>query len=105
MTRRPFRLTHVERDVDEEIAFHIAEREKKLIAAGVSPDEAHARAMAQFGDIRAVRTEMLTIDQGRKRADVLSNIRQDAAYALRTLGPAAWRTAAASTFRILTSKM
>ncbi|HXB26100.1 MAG TPA: ABC transporter permease [Gemmatimonadaceae bacterium] len=85
MTRRPFRLTHVERDVDEEIAFHIAEREKKLIAAGVSPDEAHARAMAQFGDIRAVRTEMLTIDQGRKRADVLSNIRQDATYALRTL--------------------
>jgi predicted permease len=85
MTRRPFRLNHVERDVDEEIAFHIAEREKKLIAAGVSPDEAHARAMAQFGDIRAVRTEMLTIDQGRKRADVLSNIRQDATYALRNL--------------------
>ncbi len=93
MTRRPFRLTHAERDVDEEIAFHIAEREKKLIAAGVSPDDAHARAMAQFGDIRAVRTEMLTIDQDRKRADVLSNIRQDATYALRTLAHNAGFTA------------
>jgi predicted permease len=86
MIRRPFRLMNrVERDVDEEIAFHIAEREKKLIAGGASPDVAHARAMAQFGDIRAVRTEMLTIDQGRKRADFFSNIRQDATYAVRTL--------------------
>jgi predicted permease len=85
MIRRPFRLNRVERDVDEEIAFHIAERERKLIARGASPDDAHARAMAQFGDIRAVRTEMLTIDQSRKRADFFSNIRQDATYAVRTL--------------------
>jgi predicted permease len=85
MIRRPFRLNHVERDVDEEIAFHIAERERKLIARGASPDDAHARAMAQFGDIRAVRTEMLTIDQSRKHADFFSNIRQDATYAVRTL--------------------
>jgi predicted permease len=85
MTRRPFRVNRVEKDVDEEIAFHLAEREKKLIAAGASPDEAHARAMAQFGDIRAVRTEMLTIDQDKKRADFWSNLRQDATYAVRTL--------------------
>jgi predicted permease len=87
--RRRFRLSRVERDVDEEIAFHLSEREKTLIAAGATPDEARARAAARFGDVRAVRDECLTIDQDRdramRRADFLSNLRQDAAYAVRTL--------------------
>jgi putative ABC transport system permease protein len=85
MIRRPFRLRRVEKDVDEEIAFHIAERERKLIASGVNPEQARARAMAQFGDVRAVRDEMVTIDQSRDRAELLSNLRQDIVYAVRTL--------------------
>jgi predicted permease len=87
--RRRFRLGRVERDVDEEIAFHLRQREQKLIAAGATPDEAKARAVARFGDVQAVRHECLTIDQDRdramRRADFLSNLRQDAAYAVRTL--------------------
>jgi predicted permease len=87
--RRRFRLSRVERDVDEEIAFHLSERENKLIAAGATPDEARAKAVARFGNVGAVRDECLTIDQDRdramRRADFLSNLRQDAAYAVRTL--------------------
>jgi putative ABC transport system permease protein len=85
MMRRPFRLRRVEKDVDEEIAFHIAERERKLIAVGMNPNEARAQAMAQFGDVARVRDECVTIDQRRDRADFVSNLRQDGAYAVRTL--------------------
>jgi predicted permease len=85
VTRRPFRLGRVERDVDEEIAFHLAERERRLVARGMTAEAAHEKALAQFGDVRAVRDECLTIDEGRMRADFISNLRQDAAYAVRTL--------------------
>ena len=32
--RRPFRLGQPTRDLDDELAFHFAERERALIAAG-----------------------------------------------------------------------
>ncbi|HEX6965181.1 MAG TPA: ABC transporter permease [Gemmatimonadaceae bacterium] len=91
--RRAFRLAvgkhHVDRAVDEELAFHIEMRTRKLMAAGLPPEAARARALRQFGDMGAVRTECLTIDHERERAmtraNRLDDLRQDVGYAVRTL--------------------
>lgn len=93
--RRPriFRLEggpeRLERDVDEEIEFHLTMRARRLVERGLDPAAARAEALRQFGDPRAVRAECLTIDQQRvramERANHLGNLRQDLAYAVRTL--------------------
>ena len=91
--RRVFRLSvgsaHVERDVDQELAFHVEMRTRKLIAEGLDPESARARAIEQFGDLRAVRAECVDIDNEKERAvrrtSYLSDLRQDVAYALRAM--------------------
>ncbi len=80
---------HIERDVDQELDFHIAMRTQKLVAAGLAPDVARAKALDQFGDLRTVRDSCLDIDHQRertmRRTNYLSSLRQDVAYALRTM--------------------
>ena len=91
--RRVFRLSvgakHVERDVDQELAFHVEMRTRKLIAGGLDPDAARARAIEQFGDLRAVRAECVDIDNQKertvRRTNYLSDLRQDILYALRAM--------------------
>ena len=91
--RRAFRFGfgrhRVERDVDDELAFHIETRVERLVAAGLSPDAARAEALRQFGDLASVRQDCVTLDEERdramERADRLAELRQDFAYALRTL--------------------
>lgn len=41
----------VERELDEELAFHIEREAQKHIAEGVSPAEAHTQARARFGSV------------------------------------------------------
>ncbi|MEJ7810731.1 MAG: ABC transporter permease [Gemmatimonadaceae bacterium] len=90
---RVFRLgvgaKHVERDVNEELAFHIEMRARKLIAAGVAPDAAREQAMGQFGDLAVVRAECLDIGHRKERdvqrANHFHESLQDAGYALRAL--------------------
>jgi predicted permease len=80
---------HIERDVDQELDFHIAMRTQKLEAAGFAPDAARAKALERFGDMRTVRDSCLDIDHQRDRAmrrtNFLSSLRQDISYALRTM--------------------
>lgn len=91
--RRVFRLDqgarHVERDVNEEIAFHLEMRTRKLVAAGWEPAAARAKAVEQFGDLPAMRDECLAIGYERERAmqwsDFLGSVRQDLRYAVRSL--------------------
>jgi len=82
-------LHRVTRDVDDEIEFHLAMRMAKLVAAGLEPAAARAEALRQFGDTSVVRAECLTIDRERertmRRANRLSDLWQDASYALRTM--------------------
>ena len=54
-------------DVDDELAFHLAMRERDLIAAGMAPADARAQAEREFGDARGVRAACLTIDERRQR--------------------------------------
>ena len=80
---------HIERDLDQELDFHIAMRTQKLEAAGFAPDAARAKALERFGDMRTIRDSCLDIDHQRDRAmrrtNFLSSLRQDISYALRTM--------------------
>jgi len=88
--RLPFRSSRaIDRDVDEELAFHLQARTEEFIAQGVPPDEARARALRAFGDLQGARHDLGRIDRRtereRHRRDVMDDLRQDIAYALRKL--------------------
>lgn len=91
--RRAFRLSlgkrSVERDVDDELAFHLAMREEKLRHLGIPPETAEAKARERFGDATKVREECITIDQHRARGvqltEWIESVWSDFRYAFRTL--------------------
>jgi predicted permease len=91
--RRIFRLpasqARVARDVDDEIAFHLAMKEERLRASGLSPDEARLAARRRFGDVARVADECRSIDaqhvRVRRRTEILGSIWQDVRYGARSL--------------------
>ena len=78
-----------EREVDDELASHLAMREEKLRRSGLSPHEASLRARERFGDPEEVREECLAIDRQFSREarlmEWLSSVGADLRYAARTL--------------------
>ena len=86
--RRFFRISRPERDVDDEIAFHLESRTRDLMARGFSHDRAQAAAQKEFGDLSDARRELT--DVVRRRAarrdlrDRFDTVWQDVRYALRT---------------------
>ena len=89
--RRVFRIPflrdrHV-RDVDDELAFHLETRVERLIAQGMTPDDARREALRQFGDIAGVRDGMLALDRQRdaaeRRATMFADALQDVAFGVR----------------------
>jgi putative ABC transport system permease protein len=91
--RRLFRFppseAQVRQDVETEIAFHVEERVEALIAEGLEPATARATALREFGDRRAARAELEAIGHRRvrqlRRANWMSDLRQDVKYGLRAL--------------------
>lgn len=83
------RLRTVEREVEDEVAFHLASREDELRRAGLSADEARQRALGEFGDVEAARAELLAIDRPvarrRDRTERLADLRSDLELAVRRL--------------------
>jgi predicted permease len=79
----------VQREVDEELAFHVEMRVRELVARGMSPDAARADALRRFGDLAMVMTVCRRIGEGRdrdmRRAEYLDELSQDLRYALRQL--------------------
>ncbi|MGQ0643040.1 MAG: ADOP family duplicated permease [Gemmatimonadaceae bacterium] len=95
-TRRLFALDSarsqkaaVQRSVDDELAFHIANRADDLVRSGLSRAAAEVEARRQFGDLEAARSELATIDHRRltqrARAAWWGDMLQDLRVALRTL--------------------
>jgi predicted permease len=84
-----FRRRDVIRDVDDEIAFHIAMRETRLRRTGMSPDEAATVARTRFGDVAGIRDECLDESHRlarRERAVLwLDELRRDVVVAARSL--------------------
>ncbi|MGH7622899.1 MAG: permease prefix domain 1-containing protein, partial [Gemmatimonadaceae bacterium] len=87
--RLPFTRKRLVREVDDELAFHLEQRTARLVAAGWTIDAARAEALRHFGDLEIVRTSCVTLDQQRehamRRAEFLTEVRQDLVYAARTL--------------------
>ena len=91
--RKLFRLPPGEkrlaRDVDEELAFHLAMREDRLRREGADPAAAAAAARERFGDEQRIRDECLTIGHRYAREvrlmEWLESLAADFRYAMRTM--------------------
>jgi predicted permease len=92
----PDRPDLLEREIDDEIASHLAERIERLEHLGMSPNDARAEALRRFGDVTAARRQLTRSAQrrssfirARERSEELSamidGLKQDARLALRTL--------------------
>jgi TonB family protein len=53
-----FRRTSLERELDDEIRFHLEERTRRNAAAGMSPREAAADALGRFGSVDRAKAGM-----------------------------------------------
>ncbi len=79
----------VEREVEEEIAFHLEMRVRELVAEGMGEEEARAEAMRRLGDVERVKARMRT--EGKRRDGRMERRRwweetvQDLGFALRQL--------------------
>ena len=79
-----------ERDVDDELAFHIQARIDEFIAAGMDPEAARAATRERLGDLTRYRGETLAIEQQEERrrtmSDVTHSIIGDIRFGARQLG-------------------
>jgi len=79
----------VRADIDDELHFHFEARIEELTSSGMSPREARARAIAEFGDVDEVRRGLREIDdrlaRRRDRLEWFDALRQDVVYSLRSL--------------------
>jgi predicted permease len=79
----------VEREVDDELAFHLEMQTRRFVGAGMSREAARAAALARFGDVERVRGECRTIghdtEERMRRAELLQELKQDVTFAWRLL--------------------
>jgi putative ABC transport system permease protein len=87
--RRLFWPVPIAREVDEEIAAHLELQTHRYVARGMTEADARAAALERFGDINNVRDECQDIRREMeatvRRAETLEELRQDAAFAIRTM--------------------
>jgi predicted permease len=87
--KRLLRIGSVERDINEELAFHFAEAVEELKRRGRTQAEAEAEVRRRFGDETRYRNELEIIDRSRERrmawTDRLEAVREAVRQALRSL--------------------
>lgn len=76
-----FRPNRLATDLDDELAFHVAERIDELVASGMSPGEARAEALRRFGNYPLQRERARDMDV----AGWLDSVFADFRYAARQL--------------------
>ncbi|MGH9627949.1 MAG: ABC transporter permease, partial [Bryobacteraceae bacterium] len=79
--RSLFRRSQVERELDEELRFHLEARMQHEIAAGSTPEEARYAALRAMEGIEQRKEECRDMRQ----MNVIDNLRRDIRYAARTL--------------------
>jgi putative ABC transport system permease protein len=79
----------VDREVDDELEFHVEMRTRALIDRGMDSATARQVAIGRFGDLQRVNTVCRRIgrqrDRDMARTEYLSELRQDAVFAVRQL--------------------
>ena len=79
----------VDRDVEDELAFHLAARQNTLEAAGMSAAEARQEALRRFGSVAAVRLSLTRSGKSREKRmrlwDSIEWVGQDITFAVRQL--------------------
>ena len=87
--KRLFWQPSVDEQVDDELTEHVEMLVRRLEREGMSPEAARAAALQRFGDLASVRAECRTlahdVEDQMNRQDFFQELRQDAAYATRTL--------------------
>ena len=76
-----FRRDRIDRDIDEELAFHVEAHARDLVSDGVPPEEARRRALAAFGGMAPIRELTRDARGGRWLEDLSSDLR----YAVRSI--------------------
>ena len=66
LRERRFWRTSADRDVDDELAFHLAMRAQLLQESGLDPESARDAALDRFGDVGEVRSRCITISHERE---------------------------------------
>ncbi len=84
----------IDRDVDDEIAFHLESRVGELMARGQSEQTARRNAETEFGDVRASRRELAAVDRHRRRRERVARGIDTAAQNLRQAGRSLQRSPA-----------
>jgi putative ABC transport system permease protein len=88
----PLKPSHPEREIDEELAYHVARRTEELRKEGLPAEEAERRARDEFGDLEATRRYCAGQDRRRLRSAALvsavSALRDDVVQAGRSLARA-----------------
>jgi predicted permease len=79
--RSLLRRTQVERELDDEIAYHLEQQVQDLVAAGVNPDEARHRVQHAFGAVDLAKERC----RDARRVAFIETFLQDLRYAARTL--------------------
>jgi predicted permease len=92
--RSILRRSHVERELDEELQFHLENKIEEGIAHGLSPREARYRALRAMDGLEQRKDEMRDM----RRIHWLTDFLDDAQYAIRSLR----RTSGLSAFVVLT---
>jgi predicted permease len=89
LLRQPAGARAIEREVDDELTFHLETRIDVLVSNGMTRQAAEAQARREFGDLRAAHDEIAAIDRGRvgreRRADWREALMQDVRFAARAL--------------------
>ena len=87
--RRFFRIARVDRDVHEEIAFHLESRVRDLVASGMTRDAAWTLARKEFGNVDEAQRELVErarhLAARRSTRERAATIMQDLRYSARSL--------------------
>jgi putative ABC transport system permease protein len=78
---RFFRKSKLENQLDSELRFHVEQQTADNIAAGMNPDEARRRALAQFGGLEYIKEET----RDARGTHFIESLLQDIHFALRIM--------------------
>jgi predicted permease len=80
LTKIFHRGEEIDREIDEELRFHIETRIERYIQTGMTPEQARRKALDRFGNFDEIREAVREIDLG-----TIESVWQDVRYAARTL--------------------